>query len=121
MDENILRKLAESELEYLCKRMPEALRRQALKIPVCFESVPNNALVAEGIDVETLGLFTGFDINGDGSDVLPPKILLFINNLWEISGGNLKIYRQEVRTTYLHELGHFLGLSEDEISARGLE
>ncbi|MGO9588036.1 MAG: metallopeptidase family protein [Limisphaerales bacterium] len=26
-----------------------------------------------------------------------------------------------MRTTFLHELGHYLGLDEDEIAGRGLE
>ena len=29
-------------------------------------------------------------------------------------------YRQEVRTTLLHELGHYLGLDEDDLDDRGL-
>ena len=32
-----------------------------------------------------------------------------------------EIYRDEVRLTYLHELGHYLGWDEDEIAERGLE
>ncbi len=32
-----------------------------------------------------------------------------------------QVYRAEVRTTYLHELGHYLGLDEDELTQRGLE
>ena len=30
-------------------------------------------------------------------------------------------YREEVRITYLHELGHYLGWDEDEVAERGLE
>ena len=30
-------------------------------------------------------------------------------------------YREEVHRTYLHELGHYLGLNEDELTDRGLE
>ena len=31
----------------------------------------------------------------------------------------MRAFREEVRITYLHELGHYLGLEEDEIEARG--
>ena len=32
-----------------------------------------------------------------------------------------EIFREEVHTTYLHELGHYLGLDEDDLFDRGLE
>ena len=31
------------------------------------------------------------------------------------------VYLDEVHTTFLHELGHFLGLGEDDLTERGLE
>jgi len=31
------------------------------------------------------------------------------------------VYREEVRVTYLHELGHYLGWDEDDLTARGLD
>ncbi|NCC93758.1 MAG: hypothetical protein EOM10_10815, partial [Opitutae bacterium] len=30
-------------------------------------------------------------------------------------------YRDEVRVTYYHELGHYLGLEEGDLEERGLE
>jgi predicted Zn-dependent protease with MMP-like domain len=30
-------------------------------------------------------------------------------------------FRKEVRLTYLHELGHYLGWDEDQVAAHGLE
>jgi len=30
-------------------------------------------------------------------------------------------YREEVRITFLHELGHYLGLDEGDLFQRGLE
>jgi predicted Zn-dependent protease with MMP-like domain len=35
--------------------------------------------------------------------------------------GDEGYFRDEVRTTFLHELGHYLGLDEDELAVRGLE
>jgi len=46
---------------------------------------------------------------------------LFLENLWDLAGGEEKKFRDEVQTTYLHELGHYLGLDEDELTKRGLE
>ena len=34
---------------------------------------------------------------------------------------DVDVFREEVRLTYLHELGHYLGWDEDELTARGLD
>ena len=47
-------------------------------------------------------------------------ITRFLDNLWEFSERDRDTYREEVRLTLLHELGHFLGLDEDQVAARGL-
>jgi predicted Zn-dependent protease with MMP-like domain len=52
---------------------------------------------------------------------LPPQILLFLENIWDYAGGDTGLYRDEVRITYYHELGHYLGWDEDELSRRGLD
>lgn len=56
-----------------------------------------------------------------GEDLEPPRILLYTANLWDFSGERLEAYREEVRLTFLHELGHFLGWDEDQVADRGLE
>ena len=52
---------------------------------------------------------------------VPPQILLFLANLWDYADGDEALFREEVRTTYLHELGHYLGLDELDLEERGLE
>ncbi len=52
---------------------------------------------------------------------LPPQIILFLENLWDLAEADQEIFRDEVHTTYLHELGHYLGLDEDDLFDRGLE
>jgi len=42
-------------------------------------------------------------------------------NLWDFAEGDAEAFREEVRLTYLHELGHFLGWDEDQVAARGLD
>jgi predicted Zn-dependent protease with MMP-like domain len=49
-----------------------------------------------------------------------PRIRLFLDNLWDDCNGDLQTYRDEVRITFLHELGHYLGLDEDQVAERGL-
>ena len=78
-------------------------------------------LQADGIEADTLGLFTGPEFADEGNVPLPPQIILFLDNLWNFAAGNEEIFCEEVRTTFLHELGHYLGLDEDELTERGLE
>jgi predicted Zn-dependent protease with MMP-like domain len=101
--------------------LPKPLRVRAEKLPVTFERQPNADLQADGIEPDTLGLFTGPEFAEEGNVPLPPQIILFLENLWDFAEGDEVIFREEVRTTFLHELGHCLGLDEDEIAGRGLE
>jgi predicted Zn-dependent protease with MMP-like domain len=66
-------------------------------------------------------LFTGPEFADEGNVPMPPQIILFLENLWGFAKGDEGIFRGEVRTTFLHELGHYLGLDEDELTERGLE
>lgn len=107
------------------RRLPAEVRSAAEQVPVCYEPRPNAAILAEGWEPDILGLFVGHEHGGEHSDVagaaLPPQILLFLENLWDYAEGDPEIYRDEVRLTYLHELGHYLGWDEDEVARRGLE
>ncbi len=118
---NKLRALALSEIEATVAALPKPLRERAEKLPVTFERVPNAGLQADGIEADTLGLFTGAEMAEEGNVPLPPQIILFLENLWDFAEGDGEIFREEVRTTYLHELGHYLGLDEDDLTGRGLE
>ena len=105
------------------KRLPAELRAVAAAVPVCYEPGPNDALLAEGWEPDILGLFVGHEHLGEltDGDPLPPQILLFLENIRDYAEGDAEIYRDEVRLTYLHELGHYLGWDEEEIARRGLE
>jgi predicted Zn-dependent protease with MMP-like domain len=116
-----LRALALAEVEATLAALPAPLRERAEKLPVTFEDVPNTGLQADGIEADTLGLFTGAEFTEEGTVPLPPQIILFLGNLWDFAGSDEEIFREEVHTTYLHELGHYLGLDEDALTERGLE
>lgn len=105
-----------------CRELPAPLRAAAETLPVLYEPWPNDALVEDGYDADLLGLFVGepHATAEAGFGGLPPQIILFVDNLWDFAAGDDEVYREEVRTTYLHELGHYLGLDEDEIEERGL-
>ena len=105
------------------RRLPATVRLAAEAVPVCYEPHPNEAIVAEGYEPDILGMFIGHSHHGEllESQPLPPQILLFLENLWDLAEGDEATYRDEVRLTYLHELGHYLGWDEEEVARRGLE
>lgn len=116
-----LKELALAEVEATLVALPKPLRERAEKLPVTFECQPNAGLQADGIEPDTLGLFTGPEFADEGNVPLPPQIILFLENIWDFAEVDEEIFREEVRTTFLHELGHYLGLDEDELTERGLE
>ena len=118
---NRLQELALNEIESTLAELPKPLRESAQKLPVTFECKPNADLQADGIEEDTLGLFTGSEFADSGGTILPPQIILFLDNLWDFAEGQEEVFCDEVRTTFLHELGHFLGLDEDDLMDRGLE
>jgi predicted Zn-dependent protease with MMP-like domain len=105
------------------RQLPREIRPLAQAVAVHYESAPADELIAEGFEPDILGLFTGSPYGTELSDnqPAPPQILLYLESLWEFAEGDLDAYREEVRVTYLHELGHYLGWDEDQLTARGLE
>lgn len=104
-------------------RLPAELRALADALPVSYEAFPEGPMLEdENVEPDILGLFVGPSLRdaGHGSDSLPPQVLLFLENLWDEADGDPVRYRDEVRITYLHELGHYLGWDEDEVARRGL-
>lgn len=114
--------MASREVEKTVRALPPELRTEAEQVPVLYEAVPSAALQAEGIEADTLGLFTGgaFPDGETNRDPLPTQITLYLENLWELAEGDVEIYREEVRITLMHELGHYLGLDEEDLDERGL-
>ncbi len=105
------------------RALPPELRPLALAVPVHYEALPDADVIADGFPDDILGLFTG-DPHGTELDhdvPSPPQIILYIDNLWDYAEGDRGIFRDEVRLTYLHELGHYFGWDEDELTARGLD
>lgn len=115
--------VAEQVVSAAQRRLPAEVRAAADRVPVCYEPHPNAGMLAEGWEPDILGLFVGHAHRGELAEdsPLPPQILLFLENIWDYAEADEEIYRDEIRLTYLHELGHYLGWDEDEIAERGLE
>ena len=119
-----LRIWAADEVRRTLAALPVRLRETACALPVMFEALPSDELLADGLDADVLGLFVGGDHNQEEHALLPPQIILYLENIWlmiEEEDGGEEEFRLEVRTTLLHELGHYLGLDEDDLIERGLE
>ena len=113
---------AESEVAAVLASLPDALATQARQLTVSYERKPARALVEDGIEEDTLGLFVGSAFPEDSHPApIPQQIVLYLENIWELAEGDVESFREEVRDTFLHELGHYLGLDEDDLTERGLE
>ena len=114
---------AEEEIEATLRALPPPLRKEARQIPVTLEPFPNQAILDDGFEPDLLGLFVGRARPDEmvSTEELPTQILLFVENLWDYAGHDPEIYREEVRRTLLHELGHYLGLDEDELFERDVD
>ena len=115
--------MAARVVEATLRQMPAPLRSRACQVPVSYESRANPGLQREGIEADTLGLFVGesFAEVGNSTEPLPAQILMFLDSLWEYVQGDTERFRVEVRKTYLHELGHYLGLDEEDLQERDLD
>lgn len=119
-----LEQWAGREVRALKRRLTPEIARHAENLPVvCFPAPSREMVEEEGLEPDLLGLFVGpaLDEAEGPDDPLPPEILLFLENLWEYAEEDAEVFREEVRRTYLHELGHYLGLEEDDLAARDLD
>lgn len=103
--------------------MPAPLREAAEAVTVLFQDIPDESVLEKGFEPDLLGLFEGETLDASCSEGfnLPTRILLFLQNLEAYAESGLDVYREEVRRTYLHELGHYLGLDEDDLLERGID
>lgn len=109
------------------ERLPESFREKLEEVAVTVEPVPSRALrEAESppLDPALLGLFAGVALPErsllSAGGELPPRIYLFQRNL-ERWAADREQLREEIAVTLYHELGHYLGLDEDELAELDLD
>ena len=118
-----LHRLATSSVKKVRSRLPAELREASEPLVVLYQNRPDQAVLDQGFEPDLLGLFDGasrLEADPHASDA-PPRIILYLDNLWDLAEGDPGIFAEEVRTTYLHELGHFLGFDEDDLTLRDLD
>ena len=86
--------LASAEVEKTLLALPKPLRERAEKLPVTLERQPNAGLQADGIEPDTLGLFSGPEFADEENVQMPPQIILFLENIWDVAETNRKRFRE---------------------------
>ncbi|MCX7825210.1 MAG: tetratricopeptide repeat protein [Verrucomicrobiae bacterium] len=115
--------ISEKEMERIARQtlaeLPDDFREVIANVPVVIRDFPTRQFVLENptLGPQILGLFTG-NIHHESQPV-PTAIMLFRKNLEKVCATREEL-EEEIRTTLLHEIGHYLGLSEDDLRARGL-
>jgi predicted Zn-dependent protease with MMP-like domain len=111
---------AEEVVETTLDALPPEIAREVERVSVFIEPQPDADDIARGVGADWLGIFEGASHSYlDLPD--PPRIRIWVNNLWAFAGARERCFRREVRVTLLHEIGHYLGLDEAEVAALGLE
>lgn len=104
------------------RRLPGDLRAAAERCRIEMACLGEIIELEPDLADDLLGLFEGnsrFDREPESPEELP-RIRLFLDNLWDFADRDLRIFRDEVRITLLHELGHYLGLDEQQVEELGL-
>jgi len=116
-------RLAEAALEAL----PEPVRRYLANVPVMVEPFPaldDLTAAHPPLSPTILGIFRGAPYgqkaSADPWSHLPSSIVLYQRNLERFARDRDELVEQ-IGVTLLHEVGHFLGLDEEELAARGLD
>jgi len=106
-----LKARAQGVIEKTIGELPPEVVAEAQKVPVLFER--ENAE-----DPDLLGIYCEFS-PGEVSAANGP-IVLYLATIDDCCDGEDDDFSDEVRLTYLHELGHHLGWDEGDLEARGL-
>lgn len=128
------RDLFDTLLEMHLAALPERLALFLEEVPLVVEDRPSRELLNE-MDMndghDLCGLHSGVpltDRSVEDHPTIPDQIMLFREPIFEMSrlaGRSRRARRDEldrqIRITLLHELGHHLGLDEDQLEALGYE
>ncbi len=119
LDEDEAVEAAEQALGELSERARTLIRN----VPIVVADLPAKADVDKGLDPRLLGVFEGQalpDVSTVGGTPQLTQIVLFRKNLERVAGDEAQL-REEIRTTLLHETGHFFGMSEEDLENVGLD
>lgn len=101
--------------------LPAAIQKLIANVPVISTDYPTAETVADGVDPRSLGLFSGVPLGDKPSVGGSPHldtILLFQCNL-DQNATNRADLEREIEITVVHEVGHFFGLTDEQLEAMG--
>src|SRR5688572_312943 len=124
-------RLSEDELDAVVhdaiEQLPPRIKSALDDVAILVEEYPSEDLLKESeppLPPDLLGLFSGATHaerrSTTSSGVVPGTIHVFRRNI-EHFGGDRDEVVDELRVTLLHEIGHALGMDEDELHRLGLE
>lgn len=103
--------------------LPRSIREYVDDVPVLVEDFPSeDLLVREGVSPQILGLYIGTPRTEAEITAQPPdvtRVMLFKRNLEKVCSDRSELVEQ-IQVTVRHEIGHHLGLSEEDMERLGL-
>ena len=103
--------------------IPRRFAREVTNLAIVVEDVPLPDLLAEmdmGPDDALFGLYQGTPLperQWDYGNALPDRITLYQQVIEDECEGDEDCIVMEIGDTLIHELGHYFGMTEDEIMA----
>jgi len=103
--------------------IPRRFAEEVTNLAIVVEDVPSPDLLAEmdmGPDDALFGLYQGTPLperQWDYGNALPDRITLYQQVIEDECRGDEDCIVMEIGDTLIHELGHYFGMTEDEIMA----
>ena len=121
--------MSDAEFDALVEKaiadLPDKVREKLDELPVLVQPLPSTEMLTEAdppLSPDLLGLFVGRHIFSQSHTAVPGApgaIFLFRKNLLRACADADELAR-EIRVTVQHEVGHLMGLDEDELEDWGL-
>ena len=105
------------------RELPRSIRSYVEHVPLLIEDFPSEEMMREeNLSPQTLGLFLGVPrteaaVTGQAHDL--DRVILFKKNLEKQARDRDELIEQ-IQVTVKHEIGHYLGLDEDDLERLGL-
>ncbi len=109
-------------IEEAMGELPEPVKNAMKNVDVIVEDVPDVEVLKKSdppLSPSAVGLFDPEPLAPNAGPGQPVRIFLYRKNL-EISCATEEEMVDEIGVTLLHEIGHHLGLDEDDLDSRGL-
>ncbi len=114
-------------VEKVLEGLPEEIAERMEDVAVIIEDEPSEDVLEEmGLPLNEIsdlcGLHRGVSLPDRAlgeHGVLPNQILIFRGPIKRLAGRNSKELNEQIHITVLHEIGHLLGLTEEELEELG--